>query len=179
MQVDKNHRLLGCQWNPSEYYDDRPRDYAIELVVVHCVSLPEGQFGTGYPEELFTGKLDLKADESFFDLKGAEVSPHLFIDRQGEVTQLVSFDKRAWHAGVSTWRKRPNCNDYSIGVELEGSNSTSCEEKQYLRLREVLSALFLAYDRLSLDSVVGHNEIAPERKTDPGKYFDWTKVYSV
>ena len=178
MQVDKNHRLLGCQWTPSEHYDSRPRGSAIELVVVHCISLPEGQFGTGFPEQLFTGTLAIEADDSFGDLEGIEVAPHLFIDRGGNVTQLVSFDKRAWHAGVSTWRKRDNCNDYSIGVELEGSATTGYEKEQYRCLKKVLSALFLAYDRLSLDSVVGHNEISPDRKTDPGRYFDWTKVYS-
>ena len=177
MQVDKNHRLLGSEWKPSEHFDDRPKDSLIELVVVHSISLPEGQFGTGFPEHLFAGTLDLEADSSFFDLEGIKVAPHLFIDRLGKITQLVSFDKRAWHAGVSSWRNRPNCNNYSIGLELEGSDNTSYEDHQYQSLRVVLSALFLAYERLSLESVVGHSEISPERKTDPGQYFDWTKLY--
>ena len=177
MCVDKNHVLLGGRWNPSEYHDERPKNFAIELVVMHCISLPEGQFGTEFPEQLFTGKLDVEADDSVADLRGVEVSPHLFVDRKGAITQFVSFDRRAWHAGISTWRKRPNCNDYSIGIELEGKDTEGFEKAQYQSLRKVLTALCLAYDRLSLDSIVGHNEISPGRKTDPGEFFNWKELY--
>ena len=179
MQVDENHRLSGCSWSPSNHFDDRPARLDIELIVLHCISLPEGQFGRGYPEQLFMGTLKVEKDPSFSDLEGLKVSPHLYIDRKGNVTQFVSFDKRAWHAGVSRWRGRPNCNDYSIGIELEGCVDSIFEEAQYESLRNMLLALFLRYDRLSLETVVGHNEIASGRKADPGKNFEWLKVFKL
>ena len=115
------------------------------------------------------GYLEDRRRPFFSDLEGLRVAPHLYIDRKGNATQFVSFDKRAWHAGVSSWRGRSNCNDFSIGIELEGCVDAIFEEAQYKCLRNLLSALFLRYDRLSLEAVVGHNEIASDRKTDPGK----------
>ena len=175
MCVDKNHVLLGGRWDPSEYHDERPKNFAIELVVLHCISLPEGQFGTEFPEQLFTGKLDVEADDSFADLRGVEVSPHLFVDRKGAITQFVSFDRRAWHAGISTWRKRPNCNDYSIGIELEGTDTDTFEPAQYETLAAVCAALMRSYPALSADRIAGHSEVAPGRMFDPGVGFDWDK----
>ena len=179
MQVDENHRLSGCNWSPSPHFDDRPFSQDIELVVLHCISLPEGQFGHGYPEQLFLGTLKIEDDPSFLDLEDLRVAPHLYIDRKGIITQFVSLDRRAWHAGVSSWRGRPNCNDFSIGIELEGCVNAIFEEAQYESLNNTLSALFLRYDRLSWESVVGHNEIASNRKADPGEKFEWVRVYKL
>ena len=177
MRVDKNHRLNGVVWTPSLHCDERPKGSEIDLVVVHCVSLPEGRFGTGMTEKLFVGELDTRLDPAFSDLEGLKVSPHLLIDREGSVKQFVSFEKRAWHSGISSWCGRESCNDFSIGIELEGDIGTSFEQAQYDSLRVVLGALFAVYSRLSMEAVVGHNEIAPGRKKDPGRYFDWTSIY--
>ena len=149
MHVDVNHHLVQARWQPSQHYDERPVWASPELVVIHCVSLPEGQFGTGYPEALFLGCLDCQIHSDFADLQGVEVSPHLFIDRDGAVVQFVSFDKRAWHAGLSTWQGRGSCNSFAIGIELEGALSVPYTLAQY-------DALLEAFDgfagRLSLSS---------------------------
>ena len=173
MQIDRQHRLTQAAWLASPNYDERPAWAQPNLVVIHCVSLPEGQFGTGYPTDLFTGCLDCAAHTDFSDLEGVQVAPHVFIDRRGKVQQFVSFDKRAWHAGVSSWRARPNCNGYSIGIELEGSVHTAFTLEQYDVLASVSGALLARYPGLSVDGFVGHNEIAPGRKQDPGPFFDW------
>ncbi len=179
MQVDENHRLSDCIWSPSNHFNDRPFCQDIELVVLHCISLPVGQFGLGYPEQLFLGTLNIEDDPSFLNLEGLRVAPHFYIDRKGTITQFVSLDRRAWHAGVSSWRGRPNCNDFSIGIELEGCVDLIFEEAQYKSLKNMLLALFSRYERLSWESVVGHNEIASDRKFDPGKNFEWLKVYKL
>lgn len=173
MLVNEEHQLDGAHWLPSPNQDERPPGLQPELIVLHCVSLPEGQFGTGYPQALFQGHLDIDAHESFYDLAGLEVSPHVLIDREGAVQQFVSFDQRAWHAGASEWRHRPRCNDFAIGIELEGAVTMPFDLAQYDALSQVLTALFVKYPSLSLENVVGHNEIAPGRKMDPGTYFDW------
>ena len=179
MQVDEDHRLSGCIWSPSSHFDERPFRQDIELIVLHCISLPEGQFGRGYPEQLFLGTLEIEDEPSFSDLEGLRVAPHFYVDREGVITQFVALDKRAWHAGISSWRGRPNCNDFSIGIELEGSVGVIFEEAQYKSLKNLTSALFLKYERLSLESVVGHNEIASDRKEDPGEHFDWPKFFEL
>ena len=173
MQIDKQHRLSGAQWLASPHWDERPPWAQLHLVVIHCVSLPEGQFGTGYPAQLFTGQLDCSAHPDFADLEGLQVAPHLFIDRAGCVQQFVEFDKRAWHAGISSWWARPGCNAYSIGIELEGSVHDAFTLEQYDVLAAVSTALLRHYPSLSVDGFVGHNEIAPGRKQDPGPWFDW------
>lgn len=173
LQVDSQHRLTGARWQASPHWDERPAWAQPELVVIHCVSLPEGRFGTGFPEALFLGHLDCSAHPDFADLQGLQVAPHLFIDRQGQVQQFVEFDKRAWHAGVSSWCVRPGCNGYSIGIELEGSVHTPFTLEQYDSLADVSMALLRRYPSLSVEGFVGHNEIAPGRKQDPGPYFDW------
>ena len=175
MIVTAEHRLDAARWQPSAHHDERPPWAVPELIVIHCVSLPEGRFGTGYPSQLFCGTLDLSGDDSFADLEGMRVAPHLLIDRQGEVEQFVAFDKRAWHAGVSSWRGRPSCNDYAIGIELEGSVNTDFTPAQYDTLKEVVDALLVGYPSLSVDAIVGHNEIAPGRKEDPGPHFAWRR----
>lgn len=178
MRVDPDHRLREAHWQPSAHWDERPSWALLDLIVIHCVSLPEGRYGTGYPQALFLGELDVRADASFHDLEGVEVAPHLFIDREGLVTQFVSFDKRAWHAGLSDWGARSRCNDYSVGIELEGSISSPYTIAQYDVLVGCLTALLQSYRGLSAGRIVGHSQIAPHRKQDPGTFFDWRGLYT-
>ncbi|MEM7078412.1 MAG: 1,6-anhydro-N-acetylmuramyl-L-alanine amidase AmpD [Pseudomonadota bacterium] len=176
MTIDDQHRLSSALWRPSPHCDERPAWATIDLVVVHCVSLPEGQFGTGAPERLFLGQLDCDEHPSFTDLVGLEVSPHLFVRRDGDLEQFVRFDQRAWHAGTSTWRGRSRCNDFSIGIELEGCVGVAYAEAQYRTLRRVWHGLRARYPTLTGDAMVGHSEIAPGRKTDPGPTFVWSEI---
>ncbi|MEZ5596183.1 MAG: 1,6-anhydro-N-acetylmuramyl-L-alanine amidase AmpD [Pseudomonadales bacterium] len=177
MRIDENHWLRGIRKVPSPNADSRPDAADIVLVVLHGISLPPGRFGGACIEELFTNKLDPAAHPSFASLDGVRVSAHLFIDRRGRVTQFVPFDARAWHAGVSNWRGRQRCNDFSIGIELEGTDDRPYTRAQYRRLVPVLRALLGRYPRLGLDCIAGHAEIAPGRKTDPGPAFDWAGLY--
>ena len=170
--------LPRVERQPSPNSDARPAWAEIELVVLHNISLPPGQFGTGMVAELFCNRLDCHQDATLADLEGVEVSAHLFIDRRGKLTQFVPLNERAWHAGVSRWRGRSGCNDYAVGIELEGTDTRAYTKKQYARLRTCVGWLFKRYPRLSVDTVVGHNEIAPGRKTDPGAAFDWSAVLS-
>jgi len=154
----------------------RPDPEEVSLVVVHGISLPPGEFGTGAVEKLFTNRLDTRSDPRLADLEGVTVSAHLFIDRRGRTTQFVPFDERAWHAGVSSWRGREGCNDFAIGIELEGEDERPYTRAQYRRLHNVLEALLVKYPRLSRSAIVGHQEVAPGRKTDPGRAFDWRQL---
>ena len=165
MRVLDNHWLARVGRRRSPNSDARPPGAVPELVVIHNISLPAGRFGTGAVEALFTNNLDTTEHPSFADLAGVHVSAHLFLDRQGRCLQFVPFDERAWHAGLSTWRQRTRCNDFSIGIELEGTDHRRYTAAQYRVLVRVLSALFARYPRLSSDAVVGHQEIAPGRKT--------------
>jgi len=184
LHVDDDHWLSRVRRRPSPNADAREGGARPELIVVHGISLPPGRFGTGLVEALFENRADellatatdpaVAAVRS--DLAGLLVSAHLFIDRRGTVTQFVSFDRRAWHAGVSTWRGRPGCNAYSIGIELEGTDTRPYTSAQYRRLVVVLRALLAHYPDLSPDAIVGHQEIAPGRKTDPGPAFDWRRT---
>ena len=161
---------------PSPNRDSRPDWADIELLVLHNISLPPGQFGTGLVEAFFCNELDCRRDAALHDLEGVEVSAHLFIDRRGQATQFVPFNERAWHAGVSSWRGRSSCNNFSIGIELEGTDDKPYTKKQYARLGRAVRWLIRRYPRLTLDALVGHNEIAPLRKTDPGTAFDWSSL---
>ncbi|MGK0221047.1 MAG: AmpD protein [Limisphaerales bacterium] len=176
MKIGKNHKLEGAVWHSTVYCSERPLGGVPELIVLHCISLPEGRYGAELPIQLFTGDLDISADPSFADLEGVQVSPHLLIDRLGGVHQFVGFDQQAWHAGASSWMGRPGCNGYSIGIELEGCVSEGYEDVQYSALQQVLISLLLHYERLSVGNIVGHAEIAPMRKVDPGPYFNWSRV---
>lgn len=176
MHVTDDHRLRPAAWRPSPNCNDRPDPAAVEAVVIHGISLPPGRFGGRYVHDLFQNRIDLGAHPSFKSLEGVRVSAHLFISRRGAVTQYVPFHRRAWHAGVSHWRGRADCNDYSIGIELEGTDARAYTESQYGKLTAVLRALLARYPRLSPDAIVGHCEIAPGRKTDPGPHFDWARV---
>ena len=162
---------------PSPNQNARPDPEDISLVVVHGISLPPGKFGTGAVERFFCNTLDCAGDPRLADLEGVRVSAHLFVSRRGAITQFVPFDRRGWHAGVSRWRGRADCNDYSVGIELEGTDDSGYTNRQYVALGHILDALFARYPRLDRSAVVGHNEIAPERKTDPGPHFDWRRVH--
>ena len=158
----------------SAHCDERPDPSDISMVTVHNISLPIGKFGGPHAENLFTGNLDCSQHDSFASLHGLRVSAHVLIRRGGEIIQFVPFHKRAWHAGVSCYRDRDNCNDYAIGIELEGTDTWVYTYAQYIGLVNVVSLLCTVYPGVSPDCIVGHSEIAPGRKTDPGVAFDWT-----
>jgi AmpD protein len=168
-------RLLGARQVPSPNLDDRPPDTPIDLIVVHGISLPPGQFGKSHVEALFTNRLDPEVHPYFRQLRDLRVSAHLYISRDGAVTQFVPFMDRAWHAGVSSFEGRPHCNDRSIGIELEGTDTLPYTDDQYRALTEVIHALRAAYPAIG-ERIVGHVDIAPERKTDPGPAFDWHRL---
>ena len=157
---------------PSLNFNERPPGTAVSLLVVHNITLPPGQFGTPYITDLFLNQLDLSADPWFVNVKGLKVSAHFVIDRLGHLTQFVSCDERAWHAGVSSFEGREQCNDFSIGVELEGTDDVPFETVQYERLATLSQCLRLRYP---ITAATGHSDIAPGRKTDPGPYFDWSR----
>jgi AmpD protein len=176
VNVDASHWLTGAERRHSPNCDDRPDPRDISLVVVHCISLPPGRFGTGLVTDLFLGRLDCSRHEALADLAGVRVSAHVFVERDGRVLQFVPFDRRAWHAGVSSFRGRAHCNDYSIGIELEGTDEAPYADVQYAALVAVLSAVRAAYPRVTLGAIVGHCDVAPGRKSDPGRAFDWTRL---
>ena len=142
-------------------------------MVVHGISLPPGEYGGGWIDDLFCNRLDPEAHPYFREIAGLRVSSHLLIRRDGEVIQYVPFSRRAWHAGDSCFEGRSACNDFSIGIELEGQDTDPYTDRQYEQLAAVMQALVAAYPGLSLDRVAGHSDIAPGRKTDPGPAFDW------
>ena len=157
--------------------DERPAGTEIDLVVLHGISLPPGEFGGPEIEQLFTNKLDWDARPYFDEIRGIEVSAHLLIRRDGEVVQFVPFGKRAWHAGESCFRGQSVCNDYSIGIELEGQDELAYDDRQYQTLTAVLVALITAYPQLSARRIAAHSDVSPGRKTDPGPAFDWLRLY--
>ncbi len=166
--------LASARRLPSPNHDERPPGTAIDLLVIHGISLPEGCFGQGHVEALFTNRLDPGAHPVFSELAGLRVSAHLFIDRQGGVTQFVPFHKRAWHAGESCFEGRSRCNDFSIGIELEGCDHIPYETVQYEVLVEIAQLLMAHYPLIRPERIVGHYHVAPQRKTDPGPAFRWT-----
>jgi AmpD protein len=171
--LDAHGWLAGAQCHPSPNCDDRPPDTAIELIVIHNISLPPGVFDGDAVIRLFTNQIDWDAHPYYQEIRGLQVSTHFFIRRDGEVIQFVPCGLRAWHAGVSQWRGRTCCNDFSIGIELEGTDDLPFTEAQYASLLPLLAALKQAYP---IKAVVGHSDIAPGRKTDPGACFDWERA---
>lgn len=161
---------------PSPFCNTRPAGLPISLMVVHAISLPPGQFVGDDVVDLFTGNLDCKKHPYYQQLVGVEVSAHIFIRRTGEAIQCVPFHQRAWHAGVSRFGPQVGCNDFSIGIELEGTETSYFTAAQYEALNALIAALRLAYPSLQQAPVVGHSDIAPLRKLDPGVGFDWSKV---
>ena len=147
-----------------------------DLVVVHCISLPPGQYGGPEIEAFFTNTLDCEGHPYFAEIANLEVSAHFLIRRAGEVVQFVSTDERAWHAGVSSWQGREQCNDFSIGIELEGCDEEAYTDPQYDALNQLLTSLTKQYPDIRHDAIVGHSDIAPGRKTDPGPAFDWSRL---
>jgi Negative regulator of beta-lactamase expression len=162
----------GIRRAPSPNCDTRPAGTQVSLLVLHNISLPPGRFGGPYVEALFTNTLDCAADPWFARLRGLRVSAHFFIRRDGEIVQFVSTEARAWHAGVSWHAGRERCNDFSLGVELEGTDTTPYADAQYDALARLTSVLRARYP---LSAVRGHEHIAPLRKTDPGPAFDWAR----
>jgi N-acetyl-anhydromuramoyl-L-alanine amidase len=165
----------GAQHRPSPNHGPRPAGVAVSLLVLHSISLPPGVFKGDAVQRLFLNQLDPDAHDSFRSLRGLQVSAHFFIRRSGRVMQFVSCEQRAWHAGVSRWRGRENCNDYSIGIELEGLEGGLFEPVQYQGLGGLIQLLRRRYP---ITEVVGHEDIAPGRKHDPGAGFDWRRVRS-
>jgi|TARA_B110000908_G_scaffold133923_1_gene158143 AmpD protein len=155
--------------------DLRPDEADVSLLVIHNISLPPGQFGGGHVTELFTNTLDPTSHPYFAEIADLKVSAHLLIDRQGAMTQFVPFHQRAWHAGVSEFEGRTACNDYSMGIELEGTDIESYTDQQYACLVQVTRCLMAEYPALTAKRIRGHSDIAPSRKTDPGPAFDWLR----
>lgn len=170
---DRDGWVAGARRVPSTNCDERPEGSPIDLLVVHGISLPPGQFGGEAIEALFTNRLDCDAHPYYAALRGLRVSAHFLIRRDGELLQFVACERRAWHAGVSEFRGRTRCNDFSIGVELEGADACPYEPAQYRRLAGLVRGL---RQRYRLEHLAGHSDIAPGRKTDPGPLFDWDRL---
>lgn len=157
---------------PSPHFDDRP-EQEVSLLVVHSISLPPGQFGGPYIDQLFLGQLNPDDDAYFVGIQHLKVSAHCLIRRDGELVQYVSLNKRAWHAGQSCFQGRERCNDFAIGIELEGTDTGSFTDAQYQTLSTLTQLIQRQFPAIKLEHIVGHSDIAPGRKTDPGTGFDW------
>jgi len=165
----------GVRHCPSAHCNERPQG-EISLLVLHNISLPPGQFGTGRVQEFFTSGLNASEHTYFAGIVDMRVSAHFFIERDGQISQFVSCLQRAWHAGVSSFAGRENCNDFSLGIELEGTDDLPYSEAQYDALVPLVQQLLAAYPALSVERICGHCDIAPGRKTDPGPAFDWLRL---
>lgn len=172
LSLTDNGLVEGVRYVSSPNFDERPAGCAVELLVIHSISLPPGEFGGHGVIALFTNRLDPKAHPSYAQLSALKVSAHFLIRRDAEVVQFVPCEKRAWHAGVSSWRGRGRCNDFSVGIELEGCDSGPFEDTQYVVLAALTRALQTRYP---IVDIVGHSDVAPGRKTDPGPHFDWAR----
>lgn len=180
MDIDLSGELLSmARYLPSPHCDERPDNMPIDMLVIHGISLPPGQFGSGCVEKFFQGELDFNAHPYFATIATLRVSSHLFISRSGEVIQFVPFTKRAWHAGQSYFQGRERCNDFSIGIELEGTDEVPYEKIQYEKLAQVIKVVTQMYPLITRERIVGHSDIAPGRKTDPGPFFDWRYLDSL
>ncbi len=177
MKLDLATGLMeGVRYIPSPNRDERPAGGKIDLLVVHNISLPPGEFGGPHVDALFTNALEPASHPFFKEISRLRVSSHLFINREGEVTQYVPLTMRAWHAGESCFQGRDGCNDFSIGIELEGVDDKPYGEPQYRRLTEIIHLLRDIWPAITRDHIVGHCDIAPGRKTDPGPAFDWRRL---
>ena len=167
-----------AEFCPSPNFDERPKNAVIDLIVIHAISLPVGCYNTQLIKDLFLNSLDSGKDEFLESIKDLKVSSHFLITRKGALIQFVPTDKRAWHAGISAYKGRENCNDFSIGIELEGCDDEEFEKSQYYSLSRLIN--FLSKDlQINKQNIVSHAEIAPGRKTDPGPYFDWSLLQSM
>ena len=173
-----NGIIDGIEFCPSPNFDDRPDDLNVDLLVIHAISLPAGNYNTQLIKDLFLNKLEPGKDESLRSIQDLKVSSHFLVTRQGNLIQFVPIHKRAWHAGKSNHAGRKNCNDFSIGIELEGCDDEEFESEQYQSLSKLIH--FLSHDlKISKQNIVGHADIAPGRKTDPGPYFNWDLLKSM
>ena len=180
MQIDKQTGLiLAVKYHPSPNQDQRPNSDDITGIVIHNISLPPGDFGGGWIDDLFLNKLDPKAHPYFEQIADMKVSAHMLIRRDGDLIQYVPFQQRAWHAGLSSWDGRERCNDFTIGIELEGCDDKNFEQVQYQQLASIISELCDTYPKLNHQQIKGHQDIAPTRKTDPGACFDWELLNSL
>ncbi len=171
----ENHLLDEANYVPSPHHNERPDPDDISLLVVHNISLPPSEFGGHFIEDFFQGKLTSTAHPYFDEIRDMKVSAHCLIKRDGSVVQFVPFDKRAWHAGVSNFEGREQCNDFSIGIELEGTDDFPYTPFQYMTLAQITVLLMEHYPKIILEHIAGHEHIAPQRKTDPGISFNWQK----
>ncbi len=177
MQIDLKTGLLAqVDYHPSPNQDNRPDPDDISGIVIHSISLPPGEYGTPWIDDLFLNKLDPFGHPYFLQIADLRVSAHVLIARDGSITQYVPFHCRAWHAGVSFWKGREKCNDFTIGIELEGCDTQPFEREQYLQLSRVILALCAGYPRLNVKNITSHSHISPGRKTDPGPFFDWLSL---
>ncbi|MFP4696532.1 1,6-anhydro-N-acetylmuramyl-L-alanine amidase AmpD [Thiohalospira sp.] len=170
--------LASARQRPSPNWDQRPPGVEVDLLVIHAISLPPGAFGGEGVERLFTNRLDPDAHPFFRSIEGLRVSAHLFIRRDGTLYQFVPLYGRAWHAGQSSFAGRPRCNDFSVGIELEGTDHHPYTPAQYRRLGRTAAAVMAACPGIARDRIAGHADIAPDRKTDPGRAFDWQRFYA-
>lgn len=176
LRVGREGIASGVRHQPSPNFDERPPGEPISLLVVHSISLPPGEYGGDSVERFFTNRLDPAGHPYFAGISGLHVSAHFFVRRDGEIVQFVPVVKRAWHAGASAWRGRERCNDFSVGVELEGLDTDSYEPAQYERLAALALALG---DAFPISAIAAHSDIAPGRKPDPGALFDWPRFLSL
>ena len=179
LTIDSQGWLSCVRRVPSPNFNDRPELIEVSLLVLHNISLPPQQFGGSYICDFFTNCLDLSVHPYFEEIADIQVSSHVLIDRQGEIIQFVSFDHRAWHAGKSCFNGVDNCNDYSVGIELEGADDIAYTDSQYQTLMQISRALMVYYPTITKPRIVGHCDIAAGRKTDPGLAFDWQRYFSV
>lgn len=168
--------LKGAEIQKSPNFDYRPENTEVNLIVIHNISLPPGEYSDTNVIKLFTNTLDFESHDYFKKINGLKVSSHFFIKRNGEIIQFVSVLDRAWHAGKSKHKGKINCNDFSIGIELSGSDDCHYEEEQYKGLMYLINELMKKFEGINLDNIVGHSEISPGRKTDPGPFFDWNRI---
>ena len=175
----QNHLITKIEHILSPNFNFRPNEDDISLIVIHNISLPPNQFTGDYITQLFCNQLDPEAHIFFKEIYQLTVSAHLLIRREGHIIQYVPFNKRAWHAGQSNYQGRENCNDFSIGIELEGTDTIAYTEQQYLSLTKIIQLLIKTYPHLSKSRITGHSDIAPERKTDPGKSFSWSLLFQL
>jgi len=176
LYIDDAGWLQTVEVIKSPNFDSRPENTSIKLVVVHGISLPPGEYGGGHIQNFFCNRLDPGSHEYFESICSMTVSAHCLIERDGNIVQFVSFQDRAWHAGASEWRGEQACNDFSVGIELEGCDDEVYTDSQYGSLADLISGLRMKFPEISLDAITGHSDIAPLRKTDPGPAFDWEKL---
>ena len=174
--INKEGWLTKAEKHISPNFDQRPKNTDIKLIVIHNISLPPENFEPENVKKFFMNELDFETHKFFQEIRGLKVSSHFVIDRIGKIYQFVSVYDRAWHAGVSSFKNQENCNDFSLGVELIGSDNTPFEDNQYISLNELIEALCNSFPKIKKENIVGHSEIAPGRKSDPGPFFDWSKI---